>query len=125
MTAAGMLNAASMPAGTSIVPVAFCPRAAVAVPTVQLVPVCAAVTPSSTKTNAVADINSFITPPFCLWVKRIVGVKEQRHNRCLELSFDRRYSFNKLQREISKLKDTANSELVSDRRGDVRFAGSN
>src|SRR5712692_9030610 len=36
-----MLNAASLPAGTSIVPVAFWPRAAVAVPTVKVARSCA------------------------------------------------------------------------------------
>ena len=36
-TATGMLRAASTPAGTSMEPVAFCPRVAVAVPTVKLV----------------------------------------------------------------------------------------
>ena len=35
-TATGMLRAASLPAGTSIVPVAFWPRAAVALPTVKV-----------------------------------------------------------------------------------------
>jgi hypothetical protein len=44
ITATGMLNAASLPAGTSMLPVAFCPRAAAALPTVK---VCAAVIPTN------------------------------------------------------------------------------
>src|SRR5438067_8502289 len=49
-TATGMLRPASTPGGTSMVPVALCPRAAVAVPTVKVPRGCA--TDTTTRTDA-------------------------------------------------------------------------
>src|SRR4030095_3689994 len=52
-----MLNAASLPAGTSIVPVTFCPRVAVAVPTVNVLRSCAAPLLKEINTSETMAIN--------------------------------------------------------------------
>src|SRR6266704_1514665 len=56
-----MLVAASLPAGTSIVPIALCPRIAVAVPTVKLFRCCAVVRLTKPAiTTATAEMNRFM-----------------------------------------------------------------
>src|SRR5215831_20506787 len=76
--ATGMLNAASTPAGTSIVPVAFWPRAAVAVPTVNVFRSCAGVETTIKQSRAAMMIRRGIVVPQ-LWVIYIFGQLFQRH----------------------------------------------
>src|ERR1043166_1176650 len=61
ITATGMLKAASLPAGTSIVPVAFWPGATVAVPTEKLAFCPAAVPRKSDPSTAMPHSNRFIS----------------------------------------------------------------